>query len=72
MEGEKGMKRSFVVATALAALALYATPAFAQRHDDSMEERLGESAVLRGRSWVLSPAKGITSATLYIDGVGMR
>jgi hypothetical protein len=64
------MKRSFVVvAAAFAALALCATPAFAatigwQGHGS---ENLPCSG---SEHWVLSPAKGITSATLYIDGVG--
>jgi hypothetical protein len=64
------MKRSFVVVAAgFAALALCATPAFAatigwQGHGS---ENLPCSG---SEHWVLSPAKGITSATLYIDGVG--
>jgi hypothetical protein len=66
------MKRSFiVVATALAALALYATPAFATGSTTTQWGGNGsENLPCSGSEhWVLSPAKGITSATLYIDGV---
>ena len=66
------MKRFLVfVAAALAALALYATPAFATggttiQWGGHGSENLPCSG---GEHWVLSPAKGIESATLYIDGV---
>jgi hypothetical protein len=66
------MKRFFfVVPAALAALALYATPAFATGSTTIQWEGHGsESMPCSGSEhWVLSPAQGITSATLYIDGV---
>ena len=66
------MKRFFVVVTAaLAALALCTTPAFAQGGTTIGWQGNGsENLPCSGNEhWVLSPAKGITSATLYIDGV---
>jgi hypothetical protein len=66
------MKRFFfVVPAALAALALCATPAFATGSKTIQWEGHGsESMPCSGNEhWVLSPAQGITSATLYIDGV---
>ena len=65
------MKRYFVViAAALAALALYATPAFATGGTTIQWQGHGsENLPCSGNEhWVLSPAQGITSATLYIDG----
>lgn len=66
------MKRFFFgVPAALAALALCATPAFATGSTTIQWEGHGsESLPCSGSEhWVLSPAQGITSATLYIDGV---
>ena len=66
------MKRFFVVAAAaLAALALCSTPAFATSGTTIQWQGHGsENLPCAGNEhWVLSPAKGITSATLYIDGV---
>ena len=66
------MKRFFVVAVAaLAALALCSTPAFATSGTTIQWQGHGsENLPCAGNEhWVLSPAKGITSATLYIDGV---
>ena len=70
-KGRKGMKRSFfVVATALAALAIYATPAFATggttiQWGGNGSENLPCSGASTG---CFSPAKGIIAAAL-IDGV---
>ena len=66
------MKRFFViVAVSLAALALYSTPSFAtSRTTIGWQEHGSENLPCSGSEhWVLSPAQGITSATLYIDGV---
>jgi hypothetical protein len=66
------MKRFFViVAVSLAALALYATPSFATSGTTIGWQGNGsENLPCSGSEhWVLSPAQGITSATLYIDGV---
>src|SRR5262245_29892521 len=66
------MKRFFVVAlVSLAALALYSAPSFATSGTTIGWEGHGsENLPCSGNEhWVLSPAKGITSATLYIDGV---
>ena len=66
------MKRFFViVAVSLAALALYATPSFATSGTTIGWQGHGSEHLPCSGSehWVLSPAQGITSATLYIDGV---
>jgi hypothetical protein len=71
-KGRRGMKRFFlVVAAALAALAFGSTLAFAQSGTPIQWQGHGsENLPCSGNEhWVLSPAKGITSATLYIDGV---
>jgi hypothetical protein len=65
------MKRLFVlVAAALAVLALSATPAFATGTTIQWQGHGSENLPCSGNEhWVLSPAQGINSATLYIDGV---
>ena len=65
------MKRFFVVvAAALATLALYTTPAFAAGTTIQWEGHGSENLPCSGNEhWVLSPAQGVTSATLYIEGV---
>jgi hypothetical protein len=65
------MKRLFVlVAAALAVLALSATPAFATGTTIQWQGHGSENLPCSGNEhWVLSPAQGIKSATLYIDGV---
>jgi hypothetical protein len=64
------MKRFFIViAASLAALALYVTPAFATGTTIQWGGNGSENLPCSGNEhWVLSPAKGITSATLYVAG----